>query len=182
MFFKQSWVTLHLLYLSVGETSSEEEGQLDLVTEEQVTDTASLKPFEITKKPRKRKNKNKSGKITKEEKPVIDDEVVEESIDDKQVRNALYTACKVGDVDTLQQLLSTMTHGPETTDNMATHCSASQDSSQGVVATHMINDQMGDQCRTLLHLVAVSKHTGAVSLLMKHGADPTIRLVTHRGC
>ncbi|NWI54388.1 ANKZ1 protein, partial [Calyptomena viridis] len=87
-----------------------------------------------------------------------------------QLRDALFTACKTGDVRTLQHLLGV----PESR-------ALPQDSEDGEVtqtldmAHSLLNQPMDESGCSLLHVAARAGKAEAVCLLLQAGADPALR-------
>ncbi|XP_032046141.1 ankyrin repeat and zinc finger domain-containing protein 1 [Aythya fuligula] len=87
-----------------------------------------------------------------------------------QLRNTLFTACKTGDVGTLQHLLGVLEsrEPPE-------------DSEDGEDAQHLdlprslLNQPLDEDGFTLLHVAARAGKAEAVRLLLEAGADPALR-------
>lgn len=80
---------------------------------------------------------------------------------DYGLRDALYTACKVGDVDTLRSLLQPPTDSSDPSASTSTF-------------THLRKpiDLSGF---TLLHVASAAAQRGAVRLLLDVGSDPACR-------
>ncbi|NXG95289.1 ANKZ1 protein, partial [Loxia leucoptera] len=84
-----------------------------------------------------------------------------------QLCDALFTACKTGDVQTLQHLLGVPENGslPEHSEN-----GQSLD-----MARSLLNQPVDEQGCTLLHVAAQAGRAEAVCLLLEAGADPALR-------
>lgn len=109
--------------------------------------------------------------------------------DDKEykLRNQLYTACKIGDVETLFNVLSPLlpqdvkqsehVNSTEdlTTSNAPTEEAIDQglESSDLVLTADLLNAPFGESCTTLLHVAAARECAQAVMYLLEAGADPT---------
>ena len=118
-----------------------------------------------------------------------------------RVRNSLFTACKVGDVDALNDILSGLNINPtqpetnDTTDSKSTTVTGNNgetpsDSENRVeLKTHevtvpenntlntveLLNTTFGDQGRTLLHIATTQGHKDVLRRLLEVGADPTLK-------
>ncbi|XP_054237482.1 ankyrin repeat and zinc finger domain-containing protein 1 [Indicator indicator] len=87
-----------------------------------------------------------------------------------QLRNALFTACKTGDLGTLSRLLGV----PESEGLLVD--SEDGDSTQPLDASRsLLNQPMDEGGCTLLHVAARAGKANAVCLLMEAGADPALR-------
>ena len=90
----------------------------------------------------------------------------------------IYTACKSGDIEKLQALLSSVTVHGEVEPSLAKEDKIPEDGEErlkpGEISV-LLNRPVDDQGRTLLHLVSAEGHKGAVVVLMEAGADPTIK-------
>ena len=95
-----------------------------------------------------------------------------------KLRNDLYTACKTGDIEKLQALLSAVTIHSEEEHSPAKEDQIPEDGEERLKPEEMsvlLNRPVGDRGRTLLHLVSAEGHKEAVVVLMEAGADPTIK-------
>ncbi len=102
-----------------------------------------------------------------------------------QVRNRLFTACKIGDTDSLNEILE----GKSTADKVESDPSetaASQGDGIGagdwakatqLGMNELLNKPFGDQERTLLHVCSLHGHKAAIIRLLEAGADPCARFV-----
>ncbi|XP_015724460.2 ankyrin repeat and zinc finger domain-containing protein 1 isoform X1 [Coturnix japonica] len=87
-----------------------------------------------------------------------------------QLRDALFTACKMGDVGTLRHLLGV----PENRGPVGD--SKDGDDEQPLGLPHSLLNQPVDECGfTLLHVAARAGRAEAVCLLLEAGADPALR-------
>ncbi|XP_064614070.1 uncharacterized protein LOC135477796 [Liolophura sinensis] len=102
---------------SVGSSASD----VDLVCLHQEISTLNLKLFEATRKPRRKKQKKK-GDILSKHQVEPESNVFEE--EKYHLKNSLYTACKVGDVDSLKNLLAIF--NPPATDQSPPQTTAEQ--------------------------------------------------------
>ena len=95
-----------------------------------------------------------------------------------KLRNDLYTACKTGDIGKLKALLSSVTIHSEMEHSLAKEDQIPEDGEERLKPEEisvLLNRPVGDQGRTLLHLVSAEGNKGAVAVLMEAGADPTIK-------
>lgn len=76
------------------------------------------------------------------------------------VQDALFTACKMGDMGALQHLLG---RAENTTDN------------SDKVTKQLLNTPLDESGWTVLHVAAAAGRTAVVRLLLESGADPAIR-------
>ncbi|KAF0026502.1 hypothetical protein F2P81_021239 [Scophthalmus maximus] len=116
--------------------------------------------------PRETQPKNKRKKKTQSKKQV------EETVDEPWeygLRDALFTACKVGDVDTLSGLLESLGETAESTEQLVTNPSVVP--SPPTLLTKPI-DSSGF---TLLHVASAAAQKSVVRLLLHEGADPACR-------
>ncbi|NXR13353.1 ANKZ1 protein, partial [Semnornis frantzii] len=87
-----------------------------------------------------------------------------------QLRNALFTACKTGDVGTLSHLLGVPESGGVLVD------SEDGEGNQPLNAScSLLNQPMDEGGCTLLHVAAQAGKAKAVCLLLEAGADPALR-------
>ncbi|CAN8218681.1 unnamed protein product [Coccothraustes coccothraustes] len=84
-----------------------------------------------------------------------------------QLCDALFTACKVGDVQTLRHLLGVPENG-----SLPEH---SEDGQSLDMARSLLNQPVDEQGCTLLHVAAQAGRAEAVCLLLEAGADPALR-------
>lgn len=84
-----------------------------------------------------------------------------------QICNALFTACKIGDVQTLRHLLGVPENGSLPGD--------SKDVESLDIARSLLNQPMDERGCTLLHVAARAGKAEAVCLLLEAGADPALR-------
>ncbi|KAM6986726.1 tRNA endonuclease ANKZF1 [Aplochiton taeniatus] len=93
------------------------------------------------------------------------------------LRDALYTACKVGDVDTLQRLLQEGERQAGDKDGGATvpgSCPSSTSPAPGGVSPlALLNKPIDTSGFTLLHVASAAGQRGAVKLLMDAGGNPS---------
>ena len=122
----------------------------------------------------------------------------------RRVRNALYTACKVGDLNSLNRILKNLEEPEKSKHNLVqiaekdqkdfqkdaadiTVCDSIQDGDvkhQGdgdglceckANTTEILNKPFGNQERTLLHIAATESHKPIISRLLEAGADPAMK-------
>ncbi|CAN9497826.1 unnamed protein product [Ophioblennius macclurei] len=97
-----------------------------------------------------------------------DDEAADEPCD-YGLRDALFTACKVGDVDSLCQLLQLPQDTTESREPSETNPSDVSD------PVGLLNKAIDSSGFTLLHVATAAAQKQAVRLLLDAGADPAIR-------
>lgn len=91
------------------------------------------------------------------------------------LRDALYTACKVGDVDSLCELLHLPVESSEHPEEMGSHAVPQQQPPDGPSPLILLNKPIDSSGFTLLHVAAAAAQKAAVRLLMDAGADPACR-------
>ncbi|XP_067994927.1 tRNA endonuclease ANKZF1 isoform X3 [Melanerpes formicivorus] len=87
-----------------------------------------------------------------------------------QLRNALFTACKTGDVGMLSHLL-----GVPESDGLLVDSEDREGTQPLNTARSLLNQPMDEGGCTLLHVAARAGKANAVCLLLKAGADPALR-------
>ncbi len=118
-----------------------------------------------------------------------------------RVRNSLFTACKVGDVDALNDILSGLNINPTQPGANETSVPKSSTVTENIGETQsnsvntlepkaleitvpenntlnmveLLNTTFGDQGRTLLHIAATHGHKDVLHRLLEVGADPTLK-------
>ncbi|NXS63260.1 ANKZ1 protein, partial [Brachypteracias leptosomus] len=167
-----------------GEEEEEEESLAgELETVEVTLGTLDLREFEVVPKRNRKRRKKKEKKVEKGEgeEMVRDDALTALCVfpqgavrlpscssligdPQTQLRDALFTACKTGDVGTLQHLLS-LPEGSE--DGEGTQLLDA--------ALSLLNQPLDERGCTLLHVAARAGKAKAVSLLLEAGADPALR-------
>ncbi|XP_047193201.1 ankyrin repeat and zinc finger domain-containing protein 1 isoform X3 [Scophthalmus maximus] len=116
--------------------------------------------------PRETQPKNKRKKKTQSKKQV------EETVDEPWeygLRDALFTACKVGDVDTLSGLLESLGETAESTEQLVTN------PSDVPSPPTLLNKPIDSSGFTLLHVASAAAQKSVVRLLLHEGADPACR-------
>ncbi|XP_074001363.1 tRNA endonuclease ANKZF1 [Numenius arquata] len=88
-----------------------------------------------------------------------------------QLRDALFTACKTGDVGTLRHLLGVPESGSLPGDSK----DGKEDTQPLDMARSLLNQPVDAHCYTLLHVAARAGKAEAVCLLLEAGADPALR-------
>ncbi|XP_072197538.1 tRNA endonuclease ANKZF1 isoform X2 [Excalfactoria chinensis] len=179
------------------EEEEEEEESLsgELETVEVTLGTLDLREFEVmpkrNRKRRKKRNKKMENGLHAEEtgccgtqggqpslelvtelqgKPGAEPLPWETADPQTQLRDALFTACKTGDVGTLRHLLGV----PESRGPLGD--SKDGDDEQPLGLPHSLLNQPVDECGfTLLHVAARAGRAEAVRLLLEAGADPALR-------
>ncbi|XP_030642107.1 ankyrin repeat and zinc finger domain-containing protein 1 isoform X1 [Chanos chanos] len=119
------------------------------------------------------------GKVKGRRKPKNKKQQLEEDgADDSReygIRDALYTACKTGDVDTLRALLKL----PGPVDEERAENDAREPGAPGVSETatprSILNKPIDSSGFTLLHVAAAAGQKAVVTLLMDAGSDPASR-------
>ena len=111
------------------------------------------------------------------------------------MRNSLFTACKVGDLNSLNDIISKLERPANLSEGLqieATTCDSIQiddarDSGDGnfkitiaknkydMEVSDILNQPFGDQERTLLHVTTTQSHKPIICRLLESGADPTIK-------
>ena len=113
-----------------------------------------------------------------------------------RIRNSLFTACKVGDLDALNDILSKLeknaaqneiSESKSTEDSVVENkCENQTDStspagpqpvseSRTPRCVELVNTSFGDQGRTLLHIASTQGHKDIITRLLGAGADPSIK-------
>lgn len=182
-----------LLTPSAPEEEEEEEEESpagELETVEVALSTLDLREFEVMPKRNRKRRKKKDKKVEKgpcaEEtgyqcgqpglEPVTDLQGEAEAgllpwsnggDPQTQICNALFTACKTGDVQTLRHLLGVPENGNLPGD--------SKDVESLDIARSLLNQPMDERGCTLLHVAARAGKAEAVCLLLEAGADPALR-------
>ncbi|PKU48411.1 hypothetical protein llap_1319 [Limosa lapponica baueri] len=88
-----------------------------------------------------------------------------------QLRDALFTACKTGDVGTLRHLLGV----PESGGLLGDSKDGEEDTQPLDMARSLLNQPVDERGYTLLHVAARAGKAEAVCLLLEAGADPALR-------
>lgn len=92
------------------------------------------------------------------------------------LRDALFTACKVGDQDTLRRLLQpTWESGQEQDDRRLLKGMSPVGGALIPVQPAFLNVEIDDAGFTLLHVASAAGQRGAIKLLMDAGSDPACR-------
>ncbi|KAM6332529.1 tRNA endonuclease ANKZF1 [Podargus strigoides] len=92
-----------------------------------------------------------------------------------QLRDALFTACKTGDVGTLRHLL-----GLPDTGGLPGHGEAEEGAQPPDMPSSLLNQPVDERSCTLLHVAARAGKAEAVCLLLEAGADPAHRDIQDR--
>ncbi|XP_031455461.1 ankyrin repeat and zinc finger domain-containing protein 1 isoform X1 [Phasianus colchicus] len=178
------------------EEEEEESPAGELETVEVTVGTLDLREFEVMPKRNRKRRKKKNKKIenglcaeetgccgTQGEQPSLElvtelqwksgaEPVSWETAGDPQtrLRDALFTACKTGDVGTLRHLLC----DPESRGPLGD--SKDGDDEQTLDLAHsLLNQPVDEHGLTLLHVAARAGRAEAVCLLLEAGADPALR-------
>nr|XP_023695697.1 ankyrin repeat and zinc finger domain-containing protein 1 isoform X1 [Paramormyrops kingsleyae] len=97
------------------------------------------------------------------------------------LRDALFTACKVGDLDTLRRLLQpTRGSGQEQDDRWLPKGLSPVGGALIPVQPAFLNMEIDDTGFTLLHVASAAGQRGAIKLLMDAGSDPACRDIKGR--
>ncbi|NWX92294.1 ANKZ1 protein, partial [Nothoprocta pentlandii] len=156
-------------------------GQLEAV--EVTLGTLDLREFEVMPKRNRKRRRRKDKKVeTGEEEehqntvvpkeptgPVASGSLLCPSLPgdpQAELRDALFTACKTGDVGTLRHLLAVPESG-----SPAGH----GEDGQEAAARSLLNQPVDERGCTLLHVAARAGKAQAVCLLLEAGADPALR-------
>uniref|UniRef100_UPI0037E9123F tRNA endonuclease ANKZF1 isoform X1 n=2 Tax=Semicossyphus pulcher TaxID=241346 RepID=UPI0037E9123F len=113
--------------------------------------------------PQETQSKNKRKRKTQSKKQP--EEIVDDSWE-YGVRDALFTACKVGDVDALCTLLQLPGESQEQSESTP---------SDGLSPVILLNKPIDSSGFTLLHVASAAAQKAAVKLLLDTGADPACR-------
>uniref|UniRef100_A0A8B9IH15 Ankyrin repeat and zinc finger peptidyl tRNA hydrolase 1 n=1 Tax=Anser cygnoides TaxID=8845 RepID=A0A8B9IH15_ANSCY len=139
------------------EEEEEESPAGELETVEVTLGTLDLREFEVMPKRNRKRRKKRNKKV-------------ENGDPQTQLRDTLFTACKTGDVGTLQHLLGV----PENRGSL-------EEGKDGKDAQHLdlprslLNQPLDEHGFTLLHVAARAGKAEAVRLLLEAGADPALR-------
>ncbi|NXS67266.1 ANKZ1 protein, partial [Pandion haliaetus] len=169
---------------SPEEEEEEESPAGELETVEVTLGTLDLREFEVMPKRNRKRRKKRDKKVEKGE----GEELARDSHrsaqgairllscssltgdPQTQVRDALFTACKTGDVGTLRHLLGVPESGGLPED------SKDGEGTQPLDMPHsLLNQPMDERGCTLLHVAAQAGKAEAVCLLLEAGADPALR-------
>uniref|UniRef100_A0A8C7E589 Ankyrin repeat and zinc finger peptidyl tRNA hydrolase 1 n=1 Tax=Naja naja TaxID=35670 RepID=A0A8C7E589_NAJNA len=140
-------VTLPVSVTTIEEKEEAGEENLELV--EETLNLLDLREFEVTPKPNRKKRRRKPK--------------TPPNAPSTTVQDALFTACKMGDMGALQHLLGM---ADNTTDN--SECS-------NKVTKQLLNTPLDESGWTVLHVAAAAGRTAVVRVLLENGADPAIR-------
>ncbi|XP_062972867.1 tRNA endonuclease ANKZF1 [Elgaria multicarinata webbii] len=167
-----------------SEEEEEEEGSLTQLELVEVTlNTLELREFEAVPK-RNRKKRRKKPKVVTEScsESLGDVEEPKTSLSRREIsteaqkqlepedtpsislQDALFTACKVGDMKALQRLLG-----------MADNTADEGHECNGLDPQELLNTPLDESGWTLLHVAAAAGRSAVVRLLLETGADPALR-------
>ncbi|XP_057883504.1 serine/threonine-protein kinase 16 isoform X2 [Melospiza georgiana] len=169
------------------EEEEEESPAGELETVEETLGTLHLREFEVMPKRNRKRRKKRDKKVEKgpcaketDGQPGLEDvtELQGEAEagllpwsnggdPQTQLCDALFTACKTGDVQTLRHLLGVPENG-----GLPEH---SEDGQTLDMARSLLNQPVDEQGCTLLHVAAQAGRAEAVCLLLEAGADPALR-------
>ncbi|ETE70721.1 Ankyrin repeat and zinc finger domain-containing protein 1 [Ophiophagus hannah] len=164
-------------------TIEEEEvvGEENLELVEETLNLLDLREFEVTPKQNRKKRRRKPKTLPKSnmetsgsvepntsvyrgpESTEIQEQQESQDAPSTTVQDALFTACKMGDMGALQHLLGM---ADNTTDN--SECNDK-------VTKQLLNTPLDESGWTVLHVAAAAGRTAVVRLLLENGADPAIR-------
>ncbi|XP_042317625.1 ankyrin repeat and zinc finger domain-containing protein 1 isoform X2 [Sceloporus undulatus] len=165
------------------EEESREKSPMHLEMLEMTLSTLELREFEVAPK-RNLKKKRKKPKVFTESSSKISGgaerfeallprseksaetqkELEAQGSPSTSVEDALFTACKVGDVGALQDLLGIAGSTKEELDECRT-----------MASQHLLNTPLDESGWTALHVAAAAGRSAVVRLLLETGADPTLR-------
>ncbi|NXX18712.1 ANKZ1 protein, partial [Podargus strigoides] len=177
-----------------GGSGEEEEESLagELETVEVTLGTLDLREFEVMPKRKHNRRKKRHKKVEKGEGEELDRGSVDACsicwwpLDSPpclsltgdpqtQLRDALFTACKTGDVGTLRHLL-----GLPDTGGLPGHGEAEEGAQPPDMPSSLLNQPVDERSCTLLHVAARAGKAEAVCLLLEAGADPAHRDIQDR--
>ncbi|XP_026521359.1 ankyrin repeat and zinc finger domain-containing protein 1 isoform X1 [Notechis scutatus] len=169
------------LPVSVATIEEEEVGEENLELVEETLNLLDLREFEVTPKQNRKKRRRKPKTLPKSNMDTsgsvehntsvcrgpasteIQEQQEPQDAPSTTVQDALFTACKMGDMGALQHLLGM---ADNTTDN--SECSDK-------VTKQLLNTPLDESGWTVLHVAAAAGRTAVVRLLLESGADPAIR-------
>ncbi|KAM3854981.1 tRNA endonuclease ANKZF1 isoform 1-T1 [Vipera latastei] len=170
--------------ISAARTEEEEEeevGEENLELVEETVNLLDLREFEVTPKQNRKKRRRKPKTLPKSnvetsgsvepnmsvcrglEPAEVQEQQESQDAPGTTVQDALFTACKMGDMGALQHLLG---RAENTTEN-------SEHSDK--VTKQLLNTPLDESGWTVLHVAAAAGRTAVVRLLLESGADPAIR-------
>ncbi|NXP06356.1 ANKZ1 protein, partial [Thinocorus orbignyianus] len=161
---------------SEEEEEEEESPSGELETVELTLSTLDLREFEVMPKRNRKRRKKKDKKVEKENcsaQGAIRLPPCSSLVGDPQtqLRDALFTACKTGDVGALRRLLGVPESGSLPGDSK----DGEEDTQPLDVSRSLLNQPMDERGCTLLHVAARAGKAEAVWLLLEVGADPALR-------
>ncbi|NXF11611.1 ANKZ1 protein, partial [Smithornis capensis] len=168
-----------------GSNEEEEESPAgELETVEVTLGTLDLREFEVMPKRNRKRKKKRDKKVEKGEGEELAGGTEHHSAQggirlpscssligdpQTQLRDALFTACKTGDVQTLQHLLGVPKSGGFLQDSKDGEVTQTLDT-----AHSLLNQPMDESGCSLLHVAARAGRAEAVCLLLEAGADPAL--------
>ncbi|NWR55542.1 ANKZ1 protein, partial [Bucorvus abyssinicus] len=169
---------------SPEEEEEEESPAVELETVEMTLGTLDLREFEVMPKRNRKRRKKRYKKVEKGEGETLAGDSHRSSegasrlpscsslTGDPQVQllNALFTACKTGDVGMLRHLLGV----PESRDLLG-HSEDGEGAQPLDMPCSLLNQPVDEHGCTLLHVAAQAGKDEAVRLLLEAGADPALR-------
>ncbi|KAJ7405261.1 ankyrin repeat and zinc finger domain-containing protein 1 isoform X1 [Willisornis vidua] len=182
--------------LEEEEEEEEESPAGELETVEKTLETLDLREFEVMPKRNRKRKKKRDKKVKKEpcteetgshgtqcvqfgQEPVTELQGEAEAgplpwgdggDPQTQLRDALFTACKTGDVQTLRHLLGLPESGSLPGDSEDGEVTQTLD-----VVHSLLNQPLDERGCSLLHVAACAGRAEAVRLLLEAGADPALR-------
>ncbi|XP_054827030.1 ankyrin repeat and zinc finger domain-containing protein 1 isoform X2 [Eublepharis macularius] len=170
-----------------SEEDEEKEGQgsplYQLESVEVMLSTLELREFEVAPKRNRKKRRKKPKALTEScsetSRSIEESETLlsnrEESVEMQKwlepqgapstpVQDVLFTACKTGDLETLQHFLGTADGAPQ---------EGEEGSSSNL--QHLLSSPLDESGWTLLHVAAAAGRSAVVRLLLQAGADPALR-------
>eukprot|EP00064_Thunnus_orientalis_P009338 superscaffoldBa00001178_g9362 len=143
------------------ETKKENQDLSNTEADDQDEEAPEATPAEETPQETQSKNKRRRKAQSKKQ--------LEETVDDSWeygVRDTLFTACKVGDVDTLCRLLHLSEETQELSEN---------NTSDAPSPLTLLNKPIDSSGFTLLHVASAAAQKAVIRLLLDAGADPAFR-------
>ncbi|XP_067459514.1 tRNA endonuclease ANKZF1 [Thunnus thynnus] len=144
-----------------GENKKENQDLSNTEADDQDEEAPEATPAEETPQETQSKNKRRRKAQSKKQ--------LEETVDDSWeygVRDTLFTACKVGDVDTLCRLLHLSEETQELSEN---------NTSDAPSPLTLLNKPIDSSGFTLLHVASAAAQKAVIRLLLDAGADPAFR-------
>ncbi|XP_014667024.1 PREDICTED: ankyrin repeat and zinc finger domain-containing protein 1-like [Priapulus caudatus] len=147
----------------LGILSGSDDGEMDMLVIEESIDTLGLQEMVCKPKRRRRRNKPKKQSVTSSAGQQQADTCILNE-EHHQLKNGLYTACKTGNVEVMNQLL-----------NQLSQPSPAAHSPEQTAFAEILNGAFGELNSTLLHVAAKEGHVHVVNQLLEVGSNPCIR-------